>query len=213
MPIVRPTFGGPNSFIFSMHYTNGRHNSSRASIQSPGAGRASRARWVSWVLGAAVLVSDAPAAMAQIAPGGMGPGVGGPTSPAGEEKKAGVAEAAPEAPGLPPTTPALPAPKGRRKRWKLLELDGYFRMRTDWLRNFNLGFPDPGYGGTPFPTALGCKSTITNHPCDDSLSSGNLRLRLEPTINLDEGTSVHIQADLLDNLVLGSTPGDALPGR
>src|SRR5882757_8731116 len=85
-------------------------------------------------------------------------------------------------------------------------------MRTDWLRNFNLGFPDPGFGGTPFPTALGCKSTITNHPCDDSLSSGNLRLRLEPTINLDEGTSVHIQADLLDNLVLGSTPSDALLG-
>jgi uncharacterized protein (TIGR04551 family) len=35
-----------------------------------------------------------------------------------------------------------------------------------------------------------------------------MRLRLEPTINLDEGTSVHIQADLLDNIILGSTPFD-----
>jgi uncharacterized protein (TIGR04551 family) len=157
--------------------------------------------------GVAVLVAGAPLAEAQITPGspGMGPGPAGQQQ---EEKKEGVAEAAPKTPGLLPTTPALPAPKGRRKRWKLLELDGYYRMRTDWLKNFNLGFPDPGFGGTPFPTALGCKSTLANHPCDNSLSSANMRLRLEPTINLDEGTSVHVQADLLDNLLLGSTPYD-----
>jgi uncharacterized protein (TIGR04551 family) len=162
------------------------------------------------VLWAGVFVVGAPVAEAQIAPGGggMGPGMGGPAPGQGEEKKEGVAEAAPKAPGLLPTTPALPAPKGRRKRWKLLELDGYYRLRTDWLRNFNEGFPEPGFGGTPFPTALGCKSTVLGHPCDDSLSSANMRLRLEPTINLDEGTSVHIQADLLDNLILGSTPFD-----
>jgi uncharacterized protein (TIGR04551 family) len=35
-----------------------------------------------------------------------------------------------------------------------------------------------------------------------------MRLRLEPTINLDEGTSIHVQADVLDNIVLGSTPTD-----
>jgi uncharacterized protein (TIGR04551 family) len=160
-----------------------------------------------------VLVLGAPVVSAQIAPGGMGP------SPAGggggsDEKKAGVAEAAPKAPGLLPTTPALPAPKSRRKRWKLLELDGYFRMRTDWFKNFNLGFPDidPMYGGSPFPTALGCKATAVGHPCDDSLSSANMRLRLEPTLNLDEGTSVHVQADALDNVVLGSTPSDPVRG-
>jgi uncharacterized protein (TIGR04551 family) len=157
-----------------------------------------------------------PVADAQIAPGGgggMGPGMGGPAPGSGDEKKEGVAEAAPKAPGLLPTTPALPAPKGRRKRWKLLELDGYYRLRTDWLRNFNEGFPQPGFGGTPFPTALGCKSMTIGHPCDDSLSSANMRLRLEPTINLDEGTSVHVQADLLDNLILGSTPsGESLAG-
>ncbi len=141
----------------------------------------------------------------------MGPGMGGAPQPSGgEEKKEGVAEAAPKTPGLLPTTPALPAPKSRRKKWKLLELDGYFRMRAEWLKNFNLGFPDidPIYGGSPFPTALGCKSTVLNHPCDNALSDSNMRLRLEPTINLDEGTSVHVQADLLDNLVLGSTPSD-----
>jgi len=170
-------------------------------------------RWVPWAFWAAVLVVGAPVVSAQIAPGGLGPS--GPGAGQGsDDKKAGVAEAAPQAPGLLPTTPALPAPKGRRKRWKLLELDGYYRVRTDWLRNFNLGFPDidPKFGGSPFPTALGCKSTATGHPCDDSLSSANMRLRLEPTINLDEGTSVHIQADALDNVLLGSTPSDPTLG-
>lgn len=148
-------------------------------------------------------------AEAQIAPGGMG-GMGGPQTPAGEEKKEGVAEAAPKTPGLLPTTPALPAPKGRRKKWKLFEIDGYFRLRTDWFKNFHLGFLDRGIdgadlGGAPFPRALGCTADVAGAPCDN-LSSANMRLRLEPTINLDEGTSVHLQADILDNLVLGSTP-------
>jgi len=147
-------------------------------------------------------------------PGGpMGGGGMGPSSGQQEEKKEGVAEAAPKTPGLLPTTPALPPPKGRRKRWKLLELDGYFRMRTDWFKNFNLGFRDnPDLGGAPFPRALSC-STVNGQPCDGSLSGTNMRLRLEPTFNLDEGTSVHVQADVYDNLVLGSTPfGEDLSG-
>src|SRR5690348_10781178 len=161
------------------------------------------------ILGLALLSSVAEAQMTPGMGGPMGPGMGGPQQPAGEEKKEGVAEAAPKTPGLLPTTPALPPPKGRRKRWKLLELDGYYRLRTDWFKNFNLGFNDnPALGGAPFPRALGCTSSSVNppHPCDDSLASTNMRLRLEPTINLDEGTSVHIQADVYDNLVLGSTP-------
>jgi len=189
-----------------MHYTKGRHKPPGSpTLAAP---RDPKARWVPWAFFAGVLVVGAAAASAQIAPGGgMTPGMGpNPGAGSSEEKKEGVAEAAPKTPGLLPTTPALPAPKGRRKHWKLLELDGYFRMRTDWFKNFNLGFSDPDgtHGGTPFPQALGCAST--SHPCNDSLASANMRLRLEPTINLDEGTSVHVQADLLDNVVLGSNP-------
>jgi uncharacterized protein (TIGR04551 family) len=163
-------------------------------------------------LGTAVILLsglvDSRVAEAQMTPGGpMGGGMGGPQQPAGEEKKEGVAEAAPKTPGLLPTTPALPPPKGRRKRWKLFELDGYFRLRTDWFKNFHLGFVDePSLGGAPFPRALSCSSLSVGHPCDNSLSSANMRLRLEPTFNLDEGTSIHLQADVYDNLVLGSTP-------
>jgi uncharacterized protein (TIGR04551 family) len=163
-------------------------------------------------VGVAFILLGTQVAEAQLGPmgGGPGGGLGGPQQPSGEEKKEGIAEAAPKAPGLLPTTPALPAPKGRRKRWKLLELDGYFRVRTDWFKNFNLGFnDDPALGGAPFPRALGCSSTVLNHPCDDSIGGANMRLRLEPTINLDEGTSVHVQADVLDNIVLGSTPYQA----
>jgi len=197
-----------------MHYTKGRHVTPARyrSAGTSGARLARSCRLAVWVV---ALAAGAPAAHAQIGPGGGGGGLGGGGLGGGggpgpgEEKKEGVAEAAPKTPSLLPTTPALPAPKSRRKRWKLLELDGYYRLRTDWFKNFNLGFPDNGYGGTPWPQALGCKSTLVGHPCDGSTSSANMRLRLEPTINLDEGTSVHIQADLLDNVLLGSTPSDA----
>ncbi|HEY4241562.1 MAG TPA: TIGR04551 family protein [Kofleriaceae bacterium] len=146
--------------------------------------------------------------------GGGGGNMGGPQTPAGDQKKEGVAEAAPKAVGLLPTTPALPPAKGRRKRWKLLELDGYFRARTLWFKNFNLGFPDrPDLGGSPFPTPLGCKDTLhSDPPCGNSFGSTDMRLRLEPTINLDEGTSVHVQADALDNTLLGSTPTGEIIG-
>ncbi len=151
-------------------------------------------------------------AEAQIQPGGGGMPGGGMGGPQGEEpKKDGVAEAAPKTPGLLPTTPALPAPKGRRKRWKLFEINGYYRVRTDWFKNFSQGFIDNvALGGAPFPRALGCGANFIDRPCGESLSSTNMRLRLEPTINLSEGTSIHVQADLLDNLVLGSTPIDEI---
>src|ERR1700704_5463273 len=112
-----------------MHYIKGRHHCRPALWR------------VLWPLCVGVLVVGAPHAEAQTTPVPpcMGPS---PSAHEGEEKKEGVAEAAPKTPGLLPTTPALPAPKGRRKRWKLLEMDGYYRMRTDWFRNFNLGFPD-----------------------------------------------------------------------
>jgi uncharacterized protein (TIGR04551 family) len=162
--------------------------------------------FVGVVIAGATLGGLAPRAHAQMAPGGMGP-MGGAQQPAGDTKKEGVAEEAPKAPGLLPTTPALPPPRGHAKRWKLLEMGGYFRVRTDWFKNFNLGFiDDPAQGGAPFPRDLDCNASQLDHPCDDVLSSTNMRLRLEPVLHLSEGTSVHVQADVFDNLVFGSTP-------
>src|SRR5690606_19966471 len=72
---------------------------------------------------------------------------------------------------------------------------------------------DRGAGGAPFPRPLACSpGEGGERPCEDTLKSANMRLRLEPVIHLDEKASVHIQADLLDNVVLGSTP-EGLSGR
>lgn len=155
-------------------------------------------------LGLALLVAAPQVASAQVTPGGLPTGPTGPTG--GEEKKEGVAEAAPKAAGQLPTTPVLPSPRGKRKRWKLLEVDGYYRLRTDWFKNFSLGHIDDAAGGAPFPEALSCHSDPDVSACDDTVSGANMRLRLEPTINIDEGTGIHLQLDIYDNLVLGSTP-------
>lgn len=140
---------------------------------------------------------------AQIGPG-PAPGPGGP----GEEEKKpeGIAEEAPTVPGTLPTTPVLPAPKARKKRFQVFELDGYFRWRGDYFKNFHLNFgDDPTTGlGAPFRRPISCD--VVNGPCGDTLKSSNIRMRLEPVINLDEKASVHMQIDVLDNLVLGATP-------
>jgi uncharacterized protein (TIGR04551 family) len=154
-------------------------------------------------------------ALAQMQPGTPPPGT---TTMGPEEKPEGVAEQAPSTPGTLPTTPVLPPPRGRQREFQLLELDGYYRFRGDWFKKFHLGFDDQGAGGAPFPQPTACLPTDgVDKPCEDTLKSANMRLRLEPVIHIDEKTSVHIQADLLDNLVFGSTPAglvaDGNPGR
>jgi uncharacterized protein (TIGR04551 family) len=145
-------------------------------------------------------------ALAQVGPGPIGPG--GPGQP-DEKKNDGIAEKAPSEPGQLPTTPVLPAPKAKKKRFQVFELDGYFRFRGDYFKNFHLGFSgDPTTSlGQPFPQPLGCLSDApTDASCSDTIKSSNIRARLEPVINIDENASVHFQVDILDNLVLGSTP-------
>ncbi len=136
-----------------------------------------------------------------------------PTQPGGPQtgptnKPDGVAEQAPKERDLLPTVPVLPPERSRRRAFELLELDGYFRSRGDWFKQFDLGFnDDPAVGGTSFPNALGCTPTDgVNKPCEGTLKAANIRLRLEPTINVTEKTRVHMQIDVLDNVVLGSTP-------
>jgi uncharacterized protein (TIGR04551 family) len=166
------------------------------------------------LLAVAVLVSSVEPSHAQ----GLGPS---PTVPAAEpEKPEGVAEQAPSTPGALPTTPVLPPPRTQKKKFELFELDGYFRFRGDWFKNFNLGFDDvDADGGAPFAEPLACISppggtsdTSDDLPCENSFKTANLRLRLEPVIHIDERASVHFQVDVLDNLVLGSTPDAGTSG-
>src|SRR5688572_11678806 len=154
---------------------------------------------------AAAILGSAAAARAQVNPQPQPlPG----TEPLPDDKKPeGVAEPAPTQPGQLPTTPILPAPKAKKKRFQLFEIDGYFRWRGDWMKNFHLGFSGEDGLGTPFPRSISCAADApTDANCSGTIKSSNIRLRLEPVINIDERSSVHFQIDVLDNLVLGSTP-------
>ena len=131
-----------------------------------------------------------------------------PPEPERPEPEDGVAEEAPEEPEPTlPTTPVLPPPRDEVTQFEIIELGGYLRGRGDWFRRLNLGFTDdPDIGGAPFPDQLGCRLDIDDAPCSRTFQSANMRLRLEPVINIHERASVHAQIDVLDNVVLGSTP-------
>jgi uncharacterized protein (TIGR04551 family) len=114
----------------------------------------------------------------------------------------------------------------------IIEIHGAFRMRGELFHHFSLGRIDipnqavwarpadnryvPGQG-TPLPLDL-CtpeeagtgSSTSTSNlvGCKNGTqSSANIRLRLNPEIHISDNLRVLTQIDLLDNLVLGSTPG------
>ena len=147
---------------------------------------------------------------------GQNPAQTGPTT-----KTDGVAQQGPKRADLLPTVPVLPPDKNERKAFELIELNGYFRFRGDWFKKFDGQFDDdPALGGAPFPNALACTPTDgVEKPCEGTLKAANIRLRLEPVININEKTRVMFQVDLLDNVVLGSTPdnfyadGSASPGN
>jgi uncharacterized protein (TIGR04551 family) len=148
-------------------------------------------------------------------PGGtLGPPPGGTISEE-ESKDKGPVERAPREESKLPTLPPLPPYPGQeRKKFELIELNGYMRLRADWMDNFHLGFNDTG-NGAPFRRSLTCSpstpSDVTDGVCSGSIGSSNLRVRLEPTINLSEHVALHLQIDALDNLVLGSTPRRVYP--
>jgi len=77
---------------------------------------------------------------------------------------------------------------------QLLELDGYYRARGQILDRLYLRSEPDAAGFAYFPRA----------PNGPWLSSANMRLRLEPTINASETVRVRAQFDVLDNYVFGS---------
>ena len=104
----------------------------------------------------------------------------------------------------------------------IIELHGYFRTRGELFHNFALGRPaistdgqnlwpqplDNSYtlpNGTPRQVLL-CGDNQTSACQDKTQSTANLRLRLNPEIHISDNLRVMSQIDLLDNLVLGTTP-------
>ena len=177
----------------------------------------------------ALLMLTGPTARAQYGMGGMGqPGGGMPNAPAGQQPKdEGPAQQAPEEAGQPSDLEPIGGYADQnRRRAQLFEVDGYFRLRTDYMHNFNLGqgYHDPtvsdssqtpGVGLPPFPQPTDCPVPLAGTAAASGLAGGcghkdlstaTTRLRVEPTINVTDQVRVRSQIDVLDNTIMGSTP-------
>src|SRR5947209_5305293 len=87
-----------------------------------------------------------------------------------------------------------------KQRVNLFQPHGYFRMRGEYFSNMNLGRgPDPS-GYSLFP------GNFIGSPTGNSQSDANMRFRFAPTLEVSEDLSIHFQADILDNVLLGSDP-------
>ena len=165
-------------------------------------------------------------------PGGMG-GAPAPTGPGEDEE--GPAEEAPKDKGaLAPVVPVPAQPTGRR-RVQLFELNGNLRMRADYFHRLDLDLnlrptdnadnkfflPPAEQTETSFDDLTQNQASCFQQLAQQGVSpqriqarcprrrgtgGANMRLRLQPTIHITDTIKVHAQVDLLDNLVLGSTP-------
>ena len=160
-------------------------------------------------------LSFMPNARAQFGGGNPMPGAGAGHPPT-EEKEA-AAESAPEVdPAHKATEPLAEWPGQQEKKVQIFHINGYLRSRAFYFHDLNLGIPPPTDDRAPrssFPlpySEYGASSSCTareGKPCNgQDIGGADLRLRLEPTFEPAEWVRVHAQIDLLDNLVLGSSP-------
>jgi len=107
----------------------------------------------------------------------------------------------------------------------VVELHGYYRVRGELYQNLGLGrhnsslqgndsqnlapLPlDQSYAGTKgsaYPVSL-CGSTGNQICHDETESSANMRLRLDPEIHISDNLRIVSEIFALDNVLLGSTP-------
>ncbi|RME25180.1 MAG: TIGR04551 family protein [Deltaproteobacteria bacterium] len=141
---------------------------------------------------------------------------GGDTSAQAGKKEQVVSEKPPVLPEgfseVPEGFEAAEAPIGTAETanqpFNVLDLHGYLRLRGDLIDGGDLGLgehprsysvpEDRGVAYPQFPS-----SPTGRH---DTMAMANMRFRLEPTINISEDVRIMAQIDILDNLILGSTP-------
>jgi uncharacterized protein (TIGR04551 family) len=86
------------------------------------------------------------------------------------------------------------------RKLELLELDGYLRVRPDLFHKMDLGRAIDSSEFPLFPRP---------QPSERTMAGVNMRMRVEPTINVSEEVRIKLQVDALDNLVFGSSPAFA----
>jgi len=92
------------------------------------------------------------------------------------------------------------APEPRRKL-ELFVLDGYFRSRPDLFYKFDMN----RIGSETNPNRILWPLSPAS-PTERTIAGVNMRLRLEPTLNISEEVRLRMQVDVFDNAVWGSTP-------
>ncbi|MBJ6759538.1 TIGR04551 family protein [Myxococcaceae bacterium JPH2] len=90
-----------------------------------------------------------------------------------------------------------------KRKLEMLNLDGYLRVRPVLFYKFNLGKPVRAPGQ---PNGLEIFPRSPRSANEKTQAGADMRVRLEPTVNVSEDVRVKLQVDALDNLVLGSTP-------
>ena len=99
----------------------------------------------------------------------------------------------------------------QKPQLNLFEIDGYFRVRPDLIFNGSLGNNVPGlaFSQRIEETAEGTTAAAR----DNTVAGANMRLRVQPTLNITEDIQLVAMFDVFDNLVLGSTPNSAARGN
>ena len=101
-----------------------------------------------------------------------------------------------------------------------VEHHGYFRFRSDYFLRPHLGIAGESTSGSTITTSgvlpplnanefngRSAESQLSSaEKNEDSIAGANIRFRYSPTIHVDQWLRVHSTVDILDNLVLGSTP-------
>jgi uncharacterized protein (TIGR04551 family) len=102
----------------------------------------------------------------------------------------------------------------RDRGYPWFEHHGYFRLRLDGYWRAHLGtdaHADPGQPGSRTVNSSGFRPPLTNNTKntnrqEDWIGGANMRLRYEPTFHVARSLAVRAQFDVLDNIMLGSTP-------
>jgi uncharacterized protein (TIGR04551 family) len=104
----------------------------------------------------------------------------------------------------------------------VFEIHGYYRVRSEFFSHFSLGrFDTPANTLWPQPAdndfidSSGVRNKVilcgddplNPEPCENNVQAGaNMRFRINPELHISDNIRVMAQIDLLDNVVLGSTP-------
>ncbi len=100
--------------------------------------------------------------------------------------------------------------RGNARFFNALEIEGALRTRFTYFRDPHLRtfIPEYRYGTSSFLPNLSIYDAANEeepNPAQNNFS-GNMRLRLNPTIHVTETIRVRTSFDIFDNMVLGSTP-------